>query len=167
KALARLRNRAQCWQAAGRREPALTAYRDCERAALADGDWVGALDSTLSQGAVLAEMRQWPAAAEATARCIAMCWLHHHAHGLGYALWNQARVFARLRRPEAAARLMAFAEHFWTSRFGPLRAADRRYPLRVHALVAAQVGAARCETLWAEGRTQTLGQAVAQGGHHR
>jgi hypothetical protein len=47
-------------------------------------------------------------------------------------------VLARLRQPEAAIQLMAFASVFWTSLFGPLARDDERHVRRVRALVARQ-----------------------------
>jgi predicted ATPase len=160
KAMARLRNRGQVMQREGRHAEALAIYEGAEQIAQADGDWVGVIDSTLSQGTLHAGLRRWPEAARALARCARVSWTRHHAHGLAYALWNQARVLAHLRRPEAAARLVAFAAWFWESRFGPLTEADLRYVRRVRGLSRRLLGPARLETLWTEGRTLELADAV-------
>ena len=64
------------------------------------------------------------------------------------------------RRPEAAGRLMAFAEHFWASRLGAMGSADLAYVRRVRGLVKVQVGAVRANALWVEGRLLSLPQAV-------
>lgn len=172
KVYARLRNRAQCWFTLGRREEALASYEACEAAAAQAGDFVGLVDSTLSRGIALSEMRRWQQAAAVLARCTALAWGRHHVHGLAYALWNQARVLARLRQPEAAGRLMAFAEDFWAARIGPVSgtgpgtstAPDTLYQRRVRALVQAQVGPARAQMLAVEGRLMNLAAAVAIAG---
>ncbi len=161
KAHARLRNRAQCWRHMGRADEALASFQSCERAAREEGDWVGQIDSLLSLTALLAERRCWAEALAANRRCVALCWQRWHRHGLGYALWNPPRILARLRRPEAAMRLMAFAAQFWERSFGPLGRADRLYVRRVRALVAAQLGSARAELLWQEGQGLDIAQAVA------
>ena len=160
KAMARLRNRAQCWLAMGRREQAMASFEACEQAAWADGDWVGVIDSTTSLGSVLALQNRWADAAAAYRRGIDVSAKREHMHGLGYGLWNLPRVLARLRQPRSAARLMAFAENFWVSRLGPLGPADMRFVRRVRGLVRAQTSAAQAE-LWAiEGRTLELAAAV-------
>jgi hypothetical protein len=70
-------------------------------------------------------------------------------------------LLARLRRPEAAMRLMGFAATFWEQNFGPLGRADLQYLRRVRALVKAQLGAARAQALWDEGAALPIAQAVA------
>jgi predicted ATPase len=161
KAQARLRNRAQCWVHMGRAADALACFQACEQSARDDGDWVGQIDSLLSLATLLAHQRQWQPALDANQRCLALCWQRWHRHGLAYALWMPPRLLARLRRPEPAMRLMAFAAAFWAQRFGPLGAADRRELRRVRGLVRAQVGAARAEQLWREGEALEVAAAVA------
>jgi predicted ATPase/tetratricopeptide (TPR) repeat protein len=161
KALARQRNRAQCWYHLGRSDEALASFVHCEQAAREEGDWVGQIDSLVSMTSLLTERRRWAEALHANRRCVALCWQRWHRHGLGYALWNPARVLARLRRPEPAMRLMAFAAAFWVRSFGPLGSGDRLYVRRVRRLVQAQVGAARAQALWLEGEGMDIGQAVA------
>jgi predicted ATPase len=161
KAQARLRNRAQCWVHMGRAAEARRCFEDSERAARDDGDWVGQIDSLISLATLLAQQRQWQQALHANQRCLALCWQRWHRHGLAYALWHPPRLLARLRQPEAAQRLMAFAAAFWAQRFGPLGDADRRELRRVRRLVRAQVGAARADALWREGESLDIAAAVA------
>ena len=161
KAYARLRNRAQCWLNLQRADEALASFELCERAAREDGDWVGQIDSLLSLSSLLTVRRQWATALAIDQRCVALCWQRWHRHGLAYALWNPPRLLARLRRPDAAMRLMGFAATFWESNFGPLGRADRRTVRRVKGLVRAQVGSARAGALWAEGAAMDIAQAVA------
>lgn len=161
KAHARLRNRAQCWALLGREADALAAYEWCEQAARDDGDWVGQIDSLLSLATLQARQRLWQRALDTNRRSVALCWQRWHRHGLAYALWNPPRLLARLRRPEAAIRLMGFAATYWQRCFGPLGAADLREVRRVRALVRAQIGAARSEALWIEGAAMEVAAAVA------
>ena len=161
KAYARLRNRAQCWLNLQRADEAQASFELCERAAREDGDWVGQIDSLLSLSSLLAARRQWAAALAIDQRCLKLCWQRWHRHGLAYALWNPPRLLARLRRPDAAMRLMGFAATFWESNFGPLGRADRRTVRRVKGLVRAQLGSARAGALWAEGAAMDIAQAVA------
>ena len=161
KAFARLRNRAQCWISLGRRDEARACFELCERTAREEGDAVGQIDSLLSLSTLLTADREWAAALDIDRRCVALCWQRWHRHGLGYALWNPPLVLARLRRPEAAMRLMGFAATFWEVSFGPLGPADRRTLRRVRALVRAQLGAARAQALWDEGAAMDVPQAVA------
>ncbi len=161
KAHARLRNRAQCWVQMGRQAQAQESYELCERVAREDGDWVGQIDCLLSLSSLLCQQRQWQAALDVDRRCVALCWQRWHRHGLAYALWNPPRSLARLRRPEAAMRLMAFAASFWQANFGALARGDRLVMRRVRGLVRAQLGVARAEALWAEGAAMNIAQAVA------
>jgi len=161
KALARLRNRAQCWARQGRLDEAQACFEHCERLAREDGDAVGQIDSLLSLSSLLSVRRRWPAALEVDRRCVALCWQRWSRHGLGYALWNPPRALARLRRPEPAMRLMGFAATFWQASFGPLSAVDRQTVRRVRALVRAQLGEARAEALWTEGAAMDVAQAVS------
>jgi tetratricopeptide (TPR) repeat protein len=161
KASARLRNRAQCWAQLGRTDDALACFERCETQARDDADWVGQIDSLLSRSTLLASRRHWQAALQADRQCVALCWQRWHRHGLAYALWNPPRSLARLRRPEPAMRLMAFAATFWESSFGPLARSDRQTVRRVRRLVQAQVGTAQAEAWWAEGTAMDIGSAVA------
>jgi predicted ATPase/tetratricopeptide (TPR) repeat protein len=160
KALARLRNLGQCWLRAGRIDDALRCFESCEQAAREDGDWVGQIDSLLSLSSLLTARRQWAAALEMDRRAVELCWQRWHRHGLAYALWNPSLALARLRQPEPAMRLMAFASTFWQSTFGPLAPDDRRTQRRVRRLVQAQVGQARAEALWVDGGAMAIPAAV-------
>ena len=161
KASARLRNRAQCWAQLGRTDEALACFERCEALARDDADWVGQIDSLLSRSTLLAKLRHWQAALDADRQCVALCWQRWHRHGLAYALWNPPRSLARLRQPESAMRLMAFAATFWASSFGPLARSDRLTVRRVRGLVQAQVGEAQAQAWWAEGAAMDIASAVA------
>lgn len=76
---------------------------------------------------------------------------HHKIYNLVHALWGQGRSLARLRSPEKAGLMMAFAARYWSGHLGPLPAAEVREMARVRRLVAAQLGAARCSAVWARG----------------
>lgn len=160
RANARLRNRAQCWVQMGRLEEAMAAYQMCERAAVAEGDWLGQIDCLISTSELLVRRRHWSAALDANRRCLALCWKHWHRHALAYALWNPGRVLARLHQPEPAMQLMAFASVFWTSTFGPLTRDDLRHIRRVRGLVARQIGVARSEQQWQRGLALDVAGAV-------
>lgn len=161
KAMARLRNRGQCWLRLGRADEARRAFEESLQAARADGDVLGCIDSLLSLSTQRASERRWSLALAADRECVALCWQHWHRHGLAYALWNPARALAHLRQPEAAMRLMAFAARFWQTRFGPLTRADRRTVRTVQALVRRQIGAERAAQCWAEGEAMPIDRAVA------
>ena len=158
----RLRNRAQCWSMLGRKAEAMAVFERCEQAARDDGDWVGQIDNQISLCAMLAEQRRWAEAADACRRSIRVAWGRWHHHGLAYGLWNIARPLARLRQPQAALRLMAFAARFWTDSMGPLRSDDLRYVRIVRRLVGVQLGAAAAARLWHEGEALDLRTAVAE-----
>ena len=157
----RLRNRAQCWLALGRKAEALAVFEACEEAARVDGDWVGQIDNQISLCGLFCEQRRWHEAADACRRSIRLAHGRWHHHGLVYGLWNIARPLARLHEPEAAVRLMAFAARFWTHSMGPLRADDLHYLRIVRRLVRVQRGAAVTDALWREGEALDLAAAVA------
>lgn len=123
--------------------------------------WRPRIDSLLSLSSLLAARRRWQEALDVDRRCVALCWRHWHRHGLACALWNPPRALAHLRQPGDAIRLMAFAATFWVTTFGPLAQADRRTVRLVRGLVRAQLGAALTETLWIEGASMDIRQAVA------
>ena len=76
------------------------------------------------------------------------------------ALWNLARPLARSRQPQAAAIALAASAHEWLAHFGSLTTGDQRYVAKVRRLVRRQLGAARTQTLWAEGERLALADAV-------
>lgn len=160
KAMARLRNRAQCWRHLGRVREAHASLQQTLQAARADDDLIGCIDSLISLSDLLASQRDWTAALAAARECVALCWQHRHRHGLAYALWNPARPLAHLRQPETAMRLMAFAARFWQDSFGPLTRTDQRALRRVQTLVRRQIGATRTAQCQAEGESLGIAQAV-------
>ncbi|HNT37986.1 MAG TPA: NACHT domain-containing protein [Rubrivivax sp.] len=161
KAMARLRNRAQCWARLGRVDAARESFQQTLATARDGDDPIGCIDSLLSLSTLLADRRDWAAALAADAECVALCWQHRHRHGLAYALWNPALPLAHLRQPEAAMRLMAFAARFWQETFGRLTSADQRAIRRVQALVRRQLGAPHAAACWTEGQALDPAQAVA------
>lgn len=161
KAFARLRNRAQLWSRLGRHDEAHASLLHCEAAAREDGDWVGLMDCQVSLSERARLQRDWPRVVQAASEAVALCWQRGHLHGLAYAMWNLPLPLAHLRRPEDAARLMAFASRLWVQRFGVLAAADRRDERLVRRLVRAQLGGPRTEALWIDGEALDLAGAVA------
>ena len=160
-ASARQRSRAELLHRQCRWVEAIAIYDECADRARASGDWVGLMDSALLRGLALAGQRRWADAAASLALCARVAWQRHHAHGLAYALWHQARVRARLRQPEAAARLLGFAQVYWCEHVGALNAEQEKYVHRVQALVAAQVAAAQAASWMKQGATMAPSQAVA------
>lgn len=161
KAMARLRNRAQGWVAVGRLAEARLALERCDRAARDDGDWVGRIDTLVSLSPLLARQRLWAQALAADQACIALCWQRWHRHGLAFALWNPPLPLLRLRRPEAAVRLLAFASRFWQAHFGPQAPLDHPTERRVRRLAQAMCGAEQVAAWWASGQAMELAEAVA------
>ena len=85
------------------------------------------------------------------------------AYYVAYGLWNQCPPLARLGRAEPAALLMAHAAQLWQTRFGALDADDERVVDDVRARVEAQLGTARCASLWTRGARLTDRDAAALG----
>lgn len=123
-------------------------------------DWEQLSDALNVLGNTLAKQRDWPAALHAYQECVRVAWGSMETHALAYGLWNLPQTLAHLRRPEAAARLMSFAAHFWERRFGALSRRDQPYLRRARRLVSVQVGRTHWDTLWAEGAAMSLGDAV-------
>lgn len=151
---------ALCLRQQGRHRAALEQAERCEVECAHAGDGVHRVRAINLQGVILADLRRWGDAVDAYRRCVREAWAHHAHYWLLFALWNHGRNLARLRRPLAAARLMAFAEQYWAEHFGALDAADQAYARRVRRLVRAQVGRAATQAAWVEGATWTLAQAV-------
>jgi hypothetical protein len=124
-------------------------------------DWEQLSDALNLQGNTLAAMHDWPAALAAYRECVRVAWGTMETHAMAYGLWNLPTALAHLHQPEAAARLMSFAVHFWQRHFGPIAPSDQPHLRRVRRLVAAQLGAARHDALWAEGAGLPLAAAVA------
>jgi len=124
-------------------------------------DWEQLSDALNLQGNTLAAMHDWPAALAAYRECVRVAWGTMETHAMAYGLWNLPTALAHLHQPEAAARLMSFAVHFWQRHFGPIAPSDQPHLRRVRRLVAAQLGAARHDALWADGAALPLAAAVA------
>jgi len=152
--------RAICLREAGRLDEALAQAELCERECEAIGERTRRLAAINLQGVLLADQRRWADALLAYRRCVRDAWSCHLHYWLAFALWNHSRNLARLRRPESAARLMAFSEQHWTQHYGALGSDDERFLRVVRRLVRQQVGAARTEAAWLEGQAMSLQQAV-------
>lgn len=146
---------------AHRNEAALARLRPVLEQARADQDWRRASQSLNVIGGALDELRRWSEAAEAFSECIEIAWRSLAPHDLAHGLWNMPHVLARLRQPERAWRMMAFASLFWRTRFGPLDPDSLREMRRVRRLCAVQLGAAQLAALQAEGEALSLSQAVS------
>jgi predicted ATPase len=153
-------DRAICLLEARRLDAALEQALRCERECQEVGAHARRVAAINLQGVVLAAQRRWAPAVQAYGRCVREAWKLHQHYWLAFALWNHGRNLARLRRPELAARLMAFAEHHWTMHFAPLDAGEQRFVRQVRRLVQVQCGRARTQALWDEGRALTLREAV-------
>ncbi len=154
-------DRAICLLEAREWDAALAQATLCERECQAVGEHTRRVAAINLQGVVLAAQRRWADAVQAYGRCAREAWDHHLHYWLVFALWNHGRNLARLRQPEPAAQLMAFAEHHWLAHFGPLDSTEQRFVRQVQRLVQAQRGRARMRAWWDEGAAMTLHDAVA------
>lgn len=112
----------------------------------------------------LLKTRRFTEALTTAQREAGMAQRHHRTYNLVYAVWHQGRTLARLRRPEEAGVLMAFAVRYWEENLGPLTSTQTRHVARVKRLVQAQVGPARTEALWAMGRELPAQAAIRRAG---
>jgi predicted ATPase len=161
RALALRYERALCLRGMRRWQAALEQAELCELECARAADGVHRVRAIHLQGVLLAEQRRWADALDAYRRCVHEAWALHAHYWLVFALWNHGRNLARLRRPELAAQLMAFAEQYWCRHFSPLHETDLRFARLVRRLVRAQIGRARTQSAWVEGARWTLAQAVA------
>lgn len=113
-------------------------------------------------GEATSRLGRWPDAAEAYRACIAAAFAAAEPWPLVYGLWNLPRALAHQRQPEAAARLMGFAEAHCRQVTGPLTAADQHDLRRLRRLCEAQAGAAATDVArWRrEGAALDLSAAV-------
>jgi predicted ATPase len=156
-----LYNLAVCAENAG--QPALTLQRIDPVIAEARvlQDWRRLSQSLNVRGNALCDLRQYAQALASYQDCMRTAWQCMASYDLAFGLWNLPRTLTRLRRPEAALQLMAFAAAFWRERFGELAAADQRYLVRIRRLCARQLSEAQIEAHWRDGERLHLPQAVA------
>ena len=128
--------------------------------AQADHDWALVSKTANVLGGALRETREWHAALPCYLQAAEVAWADRDHFNWAYAVWNLPAALVRCGRPDDAMRLMAFAAHHWTTRFGELTAADQRTVQRVTRLARTQLGAARCAELEQEGRSLSPAQAM-------
>lgn len=163
-AAARLRNRAQCLIEIGDVATAVEWITACQRMAEAEGDGVGQLDAAYSLALAHASRRDWALALTAARQALRIAHGRQHLHARALALQLFARPLARLRQPEQALQLAAFAAQYWERHLGALGAREARALARVRRLAAAQLGRERAASAWASGQTLGLAQALAMAG---
>jgi predicted ATPase len=154
-------NLAVCAQNANRHAEALARVDAIIESARALHDWRRLSQSLNVRGNSHSGLRQWQQAAADYRECLRTAWSVTAWFDVAFGLWNLPRALAHLRRAEDAVRLVAYAEHFWRTRFGALDAHDLRYLERVRRLAARQLEAPRIAALWREGAGMTVSQAVA------
>lgn len=114
-------------------------------------------------GYVLPDLRRHPESAASYRRCLQLAWEHSDWRQWFYALLNLPRTLAHRRRPQAAARLLGFAQTFYAQRFGEVGREDLPEVRRTRRLVAVQLGPdgrSRAHALWLEGATLTMAEAM-------
>jgi len=122
-------------------------------------------------GGALDAVRDWQGALPHYLEAAEVAWAESDHYHWAFALWNVPSALVRCGRPEDAACLMAFAAHYWVSRYGPLSAEDQRALDRLMRLARVQIGAVRWAELCDEGlhlgpiqAMRRLRTAVAQAG---
>jgi tetratricopeptide (TPR) repeat protein len=112
-------------------------------------------------GYALADLRRYDEARAMYRQCLQMTWDDAAWREWFYALWNLPRTLAHQRQPEAAARLMGFAQAFFASRFGVMGREDLPEARRTRRLLQAQWGAARTAAAWQAGAALSMREAMA------
>jgi predicted ATPase len=117
--------------------------------------------ATSITGYALADLRRFADSRAAYRRCLELAWEDAAWREWFYALWNLPRTLVCLAQPEAALRLMGFAEGFYVQRFGPLGPEDQREARRTRRLAARRLGPARARALWKQGTALTMAETMA------
>jgi hypothetical protein len=84
---------------------------------------------------------------------------HLHARALTLQLFP--RPLARLRQPERALQLAAFAQQYWLRHMGGLGDREARALARARRLATVQLGRASAVAAWTLGQTLNLSEALA------
>ncbi len=163
-AAARLRNRAQCLIELGDIATAVGWITACQRLAEADGDGVGQLDAAYSLAMAHESRRDWPAALAAARQALRIAHARQHLHARALTLQLFPRPLARLRQPERALQLAAFAEQYWLRHLGNLGTREARALARVRRLAGAQLSQEGAKAAWVSGQTLNLAEALALAG---
>jgi predicted ATPase len=159
-AAARLRNRAQCLIELGDVATAVEWIRACQRLAEADGDGVGQLDAAYTLALAHEARRDWAAALAAAQQALRIAHARQHLHARALALQLFGLPLARLREPERALQLAAFAERYWQRHLGALGQREARRLARVRRLARAQLPAPAANAATARGDTLALAEAL-------
>jgi tetratricopeptide (TPR) repeat protein len=154
-------NLAVCAQNADRHQDALDRLAPVIESARALGDRRRLSQSLNVRGNAHSGLHQWAEAVADYRECIAVAWRDLSSYDLAYGLWNLPRALLRLRRPEQAVPLAAYADLYWRTHFGALHDEDQRYLRRLRRLASRLVGEPRRQALAREGERLTLAEAVA------
>ena len=156
-----LMGRATMWAWQGRNEDALPVLQLCEEQALAEGDWISAINAPRQTGRVLIRLRRWPEALAALRRSVACGWQRRSARSLANALLNLPEALLMAGHPEDAARLHAFAGAHWAALYGAINRIETAERKRTRRLLRMSLGAAPLQALQERGLGLDLQQAVA------
>jgi hypothetical protein len=156
-----LMGRATMWAWQGRNEEALPVLKLCEEQALAEGDWVSAINAPRQTDRVLVRLRRWPEALAALRRSVDFGWQRRSARSLANALLNLPEALLMSGQPEDAARLHAFAGAHWAGLYGAINRIETAERKRTRRLLHLRLGAARLEALQQQGLGLDLPRAVA------
>jgi len=152
---------AVCAQDAGRHQLAIERLEPVIASIVALDDRRRLSQALNVRGNALSELRRWPAAVEAFRASLRQAWATMAPYEVAFALWNLPRALAHVHEPQVALQVAAFAERFWTTRFGVLNDADRFDLKRVQRLAARQLDAAACRAAWQAGGELELAATVA------
>lgn len=152
--------RATMWAWQRQEEKALPVYEQCESAALADGDWNGALLAARQMGRVHVRLRRWPQAVQALRRAVHVGWQRRYGRGLANSLLNIGEALLMAGQPEAAACLHGFAQAHWARLFGTINPIETAELRRARRMLRLHLGAGRVEALRLRGASMDLAAAV-------
>lgn len=149
-----------CLHVTGRHDEALRLGETFEPAAAALGNIEAQLVCLDLMAASYAKTRRFAESLATAQREARLARRHDRNYNLVYAVWHQGRSLARLRRPEEAAVLMAFAVRYWAEHLGALPAPEQRELARVKRLISVQLEPGRFDALWARGNALTARDGV-------
>ncbi len=151
--------RATMWAWLGRNDQALSAFGECERAAIAASDWVSMMTVTRQTGRVYIRMRRWDDAAAAFRRSVRVGWQRHSTQGLAHGLLHLPEALVMRGEAEVAARLHGFAVANWSRHYHAINRIEARELRRTRLLLRLALGAECAEALRAEGTSLGVAEA--------
>lgn len=156
-----LNHRAHLAKRRGQHEESLRLYTLSAEQARAADDPILARNSQSNIPDALASLKRWDDAIREGLRCLEVEEAHGDRHLILCLLWNLAFPLLGVGKSEQATRLLSAAATHWERDVRPLSEEDLSDITRFREELIAQRDTTAFESLWSEGATLTLKQALA------